>query len=150
MKNHNEQLIVTYPRWSRILAVIGEIFMVTIVTAYLLIKIPRGLSNVQIIRILILILLIIAMVWFIVEFVFYTVTVNSNGLRSCNLLGQRKVILWQEINEIRRPRLGIPRQITYVIAKDGKSIHLVRDVTNYREVIELIKKRVSKLQKCEC
>ena len=85
--------------------------------------------------------------WTLLKILFYTVTATKGGLLTDNLIGHKKYIRWGDILEIKKPSFGIPRDARYVITSDNKLI-LLRSMTNYELLIQLIKEKAPNLEDC--
>jgi hypothetical protein len=90
----------------------------------------------------ILFVLIASILWFFVKILFYSVTATERGLEARNLFEWKRNIDWEEIENIRRPHFGIPKDISYVVSKTGKRLFLIKSMKNYKELVSLIKKKV--------
>jgi hypothetical protein len=74
---------------------------------------------------------------------------TDKGLVTNNLFGQSKSVRWDEIIEVKRPRFGIPADVTYVLSAKKKKVFLIRSMKNYNALIQLIKQRSTNLQGCK-
>ncbi len=93
-------------------------------------------------------IIIIIIVWSYSKTLYYTITATNKGLETDNIVGANKSYLWEEIIEVRRPRFGVPVNITYVISiNEDKSI-LIRNRNNYKEIVETIKGKAFNLKIC--
>ena len=94
-----------------------------------------------------LLLLFLFGAFWLIKYLFYSVTATSDGLIADSKFGRNKNIPWHEIIEVRRPRFGIPYEFTSVISKNRDKIYLLKSMTYYKELIDLIKERAPNLRK---
>jgi len=85
----------------------------------------------------------------VIKLLFYSVTGTKRGLETNNIFGSNKIVKWDEIMEVRRPRFGIPNDFSYVISGKTEKLLLIRSMKNYKELIQLIKERAINLTKCK-
>ena len=62
------------------------------------------------------------------------------------VIEENKLLTWNEIVEVKRPRFGIPVDFAYVISKNKDRLRLIRSMNNYRELIQLIKNKAPNLE----
>lgn len=78
---------------------------------------------------------------FYVEVVPYFVVATEEGLRAEGMFGREKSFLWEEIAEVRRPRLSTLTDLAYIVSNSGAKIVVLRSMTNYPELVQLIEQR---------
>lgn len=86
---------------------------------------------------------------FIFKIFFLTVIATEKELKRTYPFITDKSFPWDEIIEVRRPRLGMPYDFSYVISKNKKKLLLIRSMENYKELVELIKAKAPNLQNCK-
>jgi hypothetical protein len=146
-KNNEKDLIVGFPNLFKVFMVICGIitFIFFIVCLYLVLYNPHYQTNV-----LIYLLLISSLIFYYIDFrilLFYKVISSKKGLKATNLFSRPQFFKWEDIIEVRRPVLGIPRYIAYVISKDNKKMLLIRKIKDYDKLINIIKERALNLRK---
>ncbi|MFH1673720.1 MAG: hypothetical protein ABIF87_09905 [Pseudomonadota bacterium] len=149
MKAHGNDVKVSLPKWFAILMVFCGSFTISISVFYI-IRVPdNGVSASELCKSVILLSFDLAIIWFFLKILFYSVAATERGLEANNLFGQKKIFLWNEIVEIRRPQLGVPVGAAYVISKNKDKLFLPRGEKNYNELVKLIKVKSPNLQKCQ-
>ncbi len=136
---------IGFPRWFIVFMSVNYIIALPILSVYTFYVIYNN-KGITIFGLLLLLLLLGSFV--LIYYFFYSVTATSSGLIAENKLGRNKTFLWDEIVEIRRPRFGIPHELTSVISKDGKKLFLLKSMTHYKELVEHIKEKAINLKKC--
>lgn len=87
--------------------------------------------------------------WIILKLLFYSVTATNKGIEARNIVVRNIKIQWGDIIEIRRPRLGVPKDISYIITKNNNKLLLIRSMNDYSKIIKLIKERALNLKNCD-
>lgn len=134
-----------FPKWCVILMSVNYLIALPILAVYTFFVIYNN-KGITLFGFLLLSVLLISFV--IIYYFFYSVTATSNGLIAEHKLGRKRTFLWDDIVEVRRPRLGIPNELTSVISKDGKKIFLLRSMSHYKDLVEHIKVKAVNLRKC--
>ncbi len=135
---------IGFPKWFVIFMVIDYSIVMPILIVYTFFSIynNRGISLFS----FVLLFFLFLATW-LFKYLFYSVTATSQGIVTDNNFGKNKTIHWDKIVEVRRPRFGIPYEITSVISKEGDKLYLLKSMTHYKELIELIKERAQNLKK---
>lgn len=147
-ENNSANLKISFPRWFRGFLTFCGIFTILLFAFYIVWVAYNGQLASRLLRCTVIASVIVGIVWFFLKILFYSVTATDSGLETDNIVGANKVLLWDEIVEVRRPRFGIPHDATYVISRNKGKVLLVRSMKNYKELIQLIKVRTPNLQKC--
>ena len=147
--NYSGILKSSFPRWFRVFLSFCEVFMILFSAFYIYRATSNGLTAVEIRNFVIFSSIVLGGFWIFAKFLFYSVSATKRGLETDNVFGQKKLFLWNEIVEVRRPRFGIPYDFSYVISENQDKLLLVRSMKNYKELIQLIKARAPNLQKCQ-
>jgi hypothetical protein len=147
-KMHSEHVKTYTSRWVRILGTVCGIFTIFFFGFYIAWLIYNGQLISQLSRCLILFSVILLIIWSYSKTLYYTVTATDRGLETDNIIGTNKLILWEDIIEVRRPRFGFPVNFTYVISKNRDKLFLIRNKNNYKELIKYIKEKASNLKIC--
>jgi hypothetical protein len=137
-----------FPLWFRIFISFCWISVVATFAFFMFKTMPNGLSWSEIKGCLIFIVIIAAGFWVIARFLFYSVTSTEDGLETNNLFHQCKLLPWDEIVEVRRPRFGIPYDFSYVVSRGRHKMLLIRSMRNYQELIDVIRARAGNLIRC--
>ncbi len=87
--------------------------------------------------------------WIILKLLFYSVTATNKGIEARNIIVGKTTIQWEDILEVRRPSMGIPKDISYIITKNNNKLLLIRSMKNYSKIIQLIKKMALNLKSCD-
>ena len=149
MSDADQDLRVTYPRWLLILFIPGWIIILLTFFFYTRKFIEESLSVALLLKSSFLFIITLGGIWVILGVLFYSVTATRQGILATNLFGKDRFLPWHEIVEVRRPRFGIPQEITYVISQDKAKLLLFRSMKKYSTLIKIIKARASNLARCE-
>jgi len=147
VKKHSENLKISFPRWVVIFFSFCGIFTILFFAFYIIWVVYNGQLSSQFFRCAIFFSVILGAFWVFLKILFYSVTATERGLETDNIVGSNKLLLWDEIVEVRRPRFGIPVDFSYVISKNKDKLLLIRSMKNYKKLIQLIKLRAQNLQK---
>jgi len=148
-KMHSEYVRSETSKWFRILGAFCGIFTVSFFLFYIVWVVYNGQFVTQISRCLILFIIILLIIWSYSKTLYYAVTATNRGLETDNIVGTKKLFLWEQIIEVRRPRFGFPVNFTYVISKNEDKMFLIRNRNNYNELIQSIKKNAPNLKTCD-
>jgi hypothetical protein len=144
-----QELKISYPKWVAVPFILGWTVLLLAFFFYLAKFARNGPHFLLILKIAFLLILLFSGIWVFLKFLFYSVIASKRGLETDNLFGKRKSFLWHEIIGVRRPRLGIPQEIAYVVSKEKEKLLLLRSMKNYSQLITLIKEKASNLQGCD-
>lgn len=137
---------IGFPKWFVILMVVDYAIVMPILLVYTFFSIYNN-KGISIFSFFLLVFLFLA-AW-LFKYLFYSVTATSDGLVTDNKFGRNKSIPWSDIIEVRRPRFQIPYEFTSVISKNGDKLYLLKSMTYYKELIELIRERAQNLKECK-
>jgi len=148
-KKHSENLRISFPRWFVILLSFCGTVTIMFSVSYIGWVIYSGQLTSRLFRTVIFFSLVLGIFWFLSKILFYSVTATEGGLETDNIVGSKQMFLWDEIVEVRRPRFRIPKDASYVISKNKDKLLLVRSMTNYKELVQMIKVRALNLKRCQ-
>jgi hypothetical protein len=133
---------IGFPKWFVIFMLVDYAIVIPILSVYTFFVIynNKGITFYGF-----LLLLFLFGAFWVIKYLFYSVTATSKGLVTDSKFGRNKTVLWDEIVEIRRHRFGIPYEFTSVITKEGKKLYLLRSMSHYKELIEFIKSKAINL-----
>ena len=146
IKKHRVALTCSFPKWVRAFFSFCGIFTLIFFTAYIFWVIYSGQLFLQLLRVTVFGGSIIVILWVYPKILFYSVFATEKGLESKNIFEENKLLTWNEIVEVKRPRFGIPVDFAYVISKNKDRLRLIRSMNNYRELIQLIKNKAPNLE----
>ena len=135
--------------WFRIFISFCGLFTVIFITVYIVKVFYSGQLLLKLSRCLLLLAMMGSIFCAVIKLLFYSVTGTKRGLETNNIFGSNKIVKWDEIMEVRRPRFGIPNDFSYVISGKTEKLLLIRSMKNYKELIQLIKERAINLTKCK-
>jgi hypothetical protein len=147
--NEDQNLKISLPRFFFIPFTLGAILLLLALIFYASRLIQSEPTILDLIKVLFLFIIFLAGSYFFSRILFYSVTAREIGLETHNIWGKKKVFLWKDIVQIRRPRFGIPKDASYVISSSEDKMLLVRSLKNYSELVQIIKVRAQNLQKCQ-
>lgn len=145
----DQNISICFPRWFIFFYSFSAIVVVTAILLSLIFGSYAGFTLSDVWRPGIFVLIILVAVWCEFEIVLYSVTASDKGLEANKVIGQNKSFTWDEIVELRRPLFRIPVDLAYVVSKSNDKLRLVRSMSNYRELIQIIKVRAPNLNKCK-
>lgn len=146
-KNHGKDLKISFPKWFFIPFGLGGIIILLTFIFYTARLIQSESSTFELLKVAFLFVVLLGWIFFFCKILFYSVTATERGLETDNLAGSKKIFLWDEIVEVRRPRFGIPKDANYVISKNRDKLLLVKSMTNYKELVQMIKVRAPNLKR---
>ena len=72
---------------------------------------------------------------------FKTITVTKSGVESSDKLGRDKLLLFEEISEIRKPWFARWGDLLVIVSKSGEKIFFSKLMRNYDKIIAIIHKK---------
>jgi hypothetical protein len=137
-KKLNEIIRTSYPSWFIISISLCGIVTILMSTYYIGWVISSGQLYSHLFKLIFFAIFVVAVLWFLLKIVFYSVIATERGLETHNIVGQKRFFHWDEIVEIRKPRLGIPHDVIYVISEDKNKLMLIKGMKNLEELVHLI------------
>ena len=146
LKENCTFLKVSFSRWY--VALVGCCGLLTVVLslAYLIYTVLHGEFFERLLRCSAFAVVLLSLLWFLARILFYAVYATERGIRTENILNKKELIPWDEIVEIKRPRIGIPKDAIYLITNNHQKILLIKSMNNYSRLLELIKTRAPNLR----
>ena len=141
-------LKVEYPKWFRWFAGVS-ILGTTLIGFVFMFWMIHNRSYAMFWKVILLFLISLSGIWFYFGIVLYSIFATETHLKNKSFTGRTKIIPWETIVAIQRPRLGIPYDFIYVITSDREKMLLVRSMKNYERLIQLIEERAPNLKREE-
>jgi hypothetical protein len=130
-------LKVSFPVWFRSLYAVGGPYVVLLVCLALLRATQDEFTLLTGLKIGFLVLLV-GLGASTVPIFFSTIYVTRSGIRRWSPFCGTKILSWDQIKTVARPRLGIPGDAAYIVSKTDEKIIVGRSMTGYRELVQLI------------
>lgn len=146
-KNHREIVKIHFPKFISIPFILGGLAILTAIIFYASRLKQIEAFDLDLLKLMFLLILFIVAIFFVLKVLFYSVTATDIGIETDNIIGTKKAFLWNDIVELRRPRFGIPKDASYVIASNDDKIMLIRSMRGYNELIKTVKIRAINLRK---
>jgi len=143
----DEILKSSTPRWLRIFGTFCGIFVILLFGFYTVKFIYHNPSDVRIFKALLLFGVVVLIVGSFAKDLYYTVSATERGLETDNIIGANRLMLWEDVVGVQKPRFGFPANTIYVVSKNGYKVSLIKNHTRFKELIEHIVKHAPNLQR---
>jgi hypothetical protein len=100
----------------------------------------HGLNLVQFLWILFFVAILLLGITFFKQ-AFKTITITKSGVESSDKLGRDKLLLFDEISEIRKPWFARRGDLFVMVSKSGEKILFSKLMRNYNQIIAIIHKK---------
>lgn len=147
VKMNTEYIKSDTSRWIRIVGTIFGLISILIFSVYIFHALYTGQFMEKILSCFIFLVLTITIIWSYSKTLYYSITATNRGLETKNITGENKLLLWENIKGIRKPRFGFPVNYTYVVSRDGEKLLLLKNKKNYEKLIRYIKENAQNLEK---
>ncbi len=138
-----------FPIWFQIVFLVSLLVMIESSYPFFIHTINSEITTRSLVGCSFYLIIISGGLWFLVRVVMYSVTASESGLTASCMMITKVHFTWDEILEIKRHRYLKSGDITYVILKNKKKLLLVRSMTNYEIIINLVKANSPNLIKYE-